>query len=202
MKQLARRAHALSDVAGDDHDLAVLRAAARERHATLAPGELALLERLVARRRAAPAAQGAGAGAAPLRAQARHDRQARRLAPGGPSLPSEDGHDPATQARHERTGGLGRRAGVHGHVGHVRPAEREESIATIHAALDTGIDLLDTGDFYGMGHNEMLIGEAIRGRPREDYRLSVKFGAQRGPDSAWLGYDASPRRSRPRWPTR
>jgi CHAD domain-containing protein len=52
MKQLARRAHALSDVAGDDHDLAVLRAAARERHATLAPGELALLERLITRRRA------------------------------------------------------------------------------------------------------------------------------------------------------
>jgi aryl-alcohol dehydrogenase-like predicted oxidoreductase len=72
------------------------------------------------------------------------------------------------------------------------PAEREESIATIHAALDAGIDLLDTGDFYGMGHNEMLIGEALRGRPREDYLLSVKFGAQRGPDGAWLGYDASP----------
>jgi DNA-binding response OmpR family regulator len=51
MKQLARRAHALSDVVGEDHDLAVLRAAARERHATLAPGELALLERLIARRR-------------------------------------------------------------------------------------------------------------------------------------------------------
>jgi hypothetical protein len=52
MKELARRAHALSDVVGDDHDLAVLRAAARERHAPLAPGELALLERLIARRRA------------------------------------------------------------------------------------------------------------------------------------------------------
>jgi aryl-alcohol dehydrogenase-like predicted oxidoreductase len=72
------------------------------------------------------------------------------------------------------------------------PADRAESIATIHAALDAGIDLLDTGDFYGMGHNELLIGEAIRGRPREDYRLSVKFGAQRGPDGAWIGYDASP----------
>ena len=52
MKELARRAHALSDLVGDDHDLAVLHAAARERHATLAPGELALLERLIARRRA------------------------------------------------------------------------------------------------------------------------------------------------------
>jgi aryl-alcohol dehydrogenase-like predicted oxidoreductase len=72
------------------------------------------------------------------------------------------------------------------------PVEREESIATIHAALDAGIDLLDTGDFYGMGHNELLIGEALRDRPRDDYLLSVKFGAQRGPDGAWLGYDASP----------
>jgi aryl-alcohol dehydrogenase-like predicted oxidoreductase len=72
------------------------------------------------------------------------------------------------------------------------PADRAESVATIHAALDAGIDLLDTGDFYGMGHNELLIAEALRGRPREDYLLSVKFGAQRGPDSAWLGYDASP----------
>jgi aryl-alcohol dehydrogenase-like predicted oxidoreductase len=72
------------------------------------------------------------------------------------------------------------------------PADRAESIATIHAALAAGIDLLDTGDFYGMGHNELLIAEALRGRPREDYLLSVKFGAQRGPDGAWLGYDASP----------
>jgi aryl-alcohol dehydrogenase-like predicted oxidoreductase len=72
------------------------------------------------------------------------------------------------------------------------PADRGESIATIHAALDASIDLLDTGDFYGMGHNELLIAEALRGRPREDYLLSVKFGAQRGPDGAWVGYDASP----------
>jgi aryl-alcohol dehydrogenase-like predicted oxidoreductase len=72
------------------------------------------------------------------------------------------------------------------------PADRAESIATIHAALEAGIDLIDTGDFYGMGHNEMLIGEALRGRPRDEYLLSVKFGAQRSPDRAWLGYDASP----------
>jgi len=72
------------------------------------------------------------------------------------------------------------------------PSDRAESIATIHAALDAGVDLLDTGDFYGMGHNEMLISEALRGRPREDYLLSVKFGAQRGPDGGWLGYDARP----------
>jgi len=72
------------------------------------------------------------------------------------------------------------------------PADRAESIATIQAALDAGVDLLDTGDFYGMGHNELLIAQATRGRPREDYMLSVKFGAQRGPDGAWLGYDARP----------
>jgi aryl-alcohol dehydrogenase-like predicted oxidoreductase len=70
--------------------------------------------------------------------------------------------------------------------------DRNESIATIHAALDAGITLLDTGDFYGMGHNEMLLGEALVDRPRDSYQLSVKFGAQRGPDSSWLGYDARP----------
>ncbi len=72
------------------------------------------------------------------------------------------------------------------------PADRAEAIATIHAALDAGIDLLDTGDFYGMGHNEMLIAEALRGRRRDEVLLSVKFGAQRGPDGAWLGFDARP----------
>jgi aryl-alcohol dehydrogenase-like predicted oxidoreductase len=71
-------------------------------------------------------------------------------------------------------------------------ADRNESIATIHAALDAGITLLDTGDFYAMGHNEMLIGEALAGRPRDSYLLSVKFGAQRGPGGEWLGYDARP----------
>jgi aryl-alcohol dehydrogenase-like predicted oxidoreductase len=82
--------------------------------------------------------------------------------------------------------------GCMGMSGMYGPADRAESIATIHAALDAGVDLLDTGDFYGMGHNELLIGEAIRDRPREDFLLSVKFGAQRGPDGAWLGYDARP----------
>jgi aryl-alcohol dehydrogenase-like predicted oxidoreductase len=71
------------------------------------------------------------------------------------------------------------------------PADRDEGIATIHAALDAGVTLLDTGDFYGMGHNEMLIGEALKGR-RDAALVSVKFGAQRGPDGAWLGYDARP----------
>ncbi|HTA37413.1 MAG TPA: aldo/keto reductase [Solirubrobacteraceae bacterium] len=82
--------------------------------------------------------------------------------------------------------------GCMGMSGMYGPADRDESIATIHAALDADVNLLDTGDFYGMGHNELLIAEALRGRPREDYLLSVKFGAQRGPDGAWLGYDASP----------
>ncbi|MGW3041461.1 aldo/keto reductase [Kitasatospora sp. NPDC001159] len=72
------------------------------------------------------------------------------------------------------------------------PADEAESIATIHAALDAGITLLDTGDFYGMGHNELLIHEALRGRHRESVQISVKFGAQRDPNGQWLGYDASP----------
>ena len=71
-------------------------------------------------------------------------------------------------------------------------ADRSESIATIHAALDAGVNLLDTGDFYGMGANEMLIAEALKGRRREDVTISVKFGAVRGPDGHWLGNDASP----------
>jgi aryl-alcohol dehydrogenase-like predicted oxidoreductase len=71
-------------------------------------------------------------------------------------------------------------------------ADRSEGIATVHAALDAGVNLLDTGDFYGMGDNELLLGEALAGRPRDSYQLSVKFGAQRGPDGAWLGYDARP----------
>ncbi|WP_445146103.1 aldo/keto reductase [Dyella sp. Tek66A03] len=82
--------------------------------------------------------------------------------------------------------------GCMGMSGMYGAADRSESIATIHAALDAGVDLLDTGDFYGMGHNEMLIGDALVGRPRDSYRLSVKFGAQRGPAGDWLGYDARP----------
>lgn len=72
------------------------------------------------------------------------------------------------------------------------PADRAESIATIHAALDAGITLLDTGDFYGMGHNEMLLGEALRGRPRGRIVLSVKFGALRDPAGAFVGVDGRP----------
>ncbi|MBV9911186.1 MAG: aldo/keto reductase [Sinobacteraceae bacterium] len=73
------------------------------------------------------------------------------------------------------------------------PADRSESIATIHEALDKGVTLLDTGDFYGMGHNEMLLGEALKGRSREQLQLSVKFGALRGPGRAeFNGYDSRP----------
>jgi len=81
--------------------------------------------------------------------------------------------------------------GCMGMSGMYGPADEAESIATIHAALDHGINLLDTGDFYGMGHNEMLIGRALRDR-RDRALLSVKFGAQRGPDGSWLGFDARP----------
>jgi aryl-alcohol dehydrogenase-like predicted oxidoreductase len=71
-------------------------------------------------------------------------------------------------------------------------ADEGESIATIHAAVEAGVTLLDTGDFYGMGHNELLIGQALAGLARDEVLLSVKFGAQRGPDGSWLGYDARP----------
>ncbi|NUK26621.1 aldo/keto reductase, partial [Streptomyces lunaelactis] len=74
-------------------------------------------------------------------------------------------------------------------------ADRAESIATIHAALESGITLLDTGDFYGMGHNELLINEALRTAPaaaREKALTSVKFGALRDPEGGWSGYDGRP----------
>ena len=70
--------------------------------------------------------------------------------------------------------------------------DRKDGIATIHAALDAGINLLDTGDFYGMGHNEMLIRDALRSRQRDQVCISVKFGAQRDPGGKWVGMDASP----------
>jgi len=71
-------------------------------------------------------------------------------------------------------------------------ADESESIATIRAALDAGITLLDTGDFYGSGHNEMLIAEALRGRTRENVQISVKFGAFRDPAGGFGLYDARP----------
>jgi aryl-alcohol dehydrogenase-like predicted oxidoreductase len=73
--------------------------------------------------------------------------------------------------------------------------DENESIATIHAALDAGINLLDTGDFYNMGHNEMLLGRALRqlgSAGRDKALLSVKFGAMRGPDGSWIGVDTRP----------
>jgi aryl-alcohol dehydrogenase-like predicted oxidoreductase len=82
--------------------------------------------------------------------------------------------------------------GCMGMSGMYGPADRSESIATIHAALDAGITLIDTGDFYGMGHNEMLIGEALKGVRRDRFLVSVKFGALRDPAGGWSGYDARP----------
>ena len=70
-------------------------------------------------------------------------------------------------------------------------ADETESIATIHAALDAGVNLIDTGDFYGSGHNEMLIGRALKGR-RDRALLSVKFGAMRTPEGGWGGFDGRP----------
>ncbi len=72
------------------------------------------------------------------------------------------------------------------------PADRAESIATIHAALDAGVTLLDTGDFYAMGHNELLLREALAGRARDSVQISVKFGALRDPDGGWSGIDNRP----------
>ena len=72
------------------------------------------------------------------------------------------------------------------------PADESESIATIHAALDKGLTLLDTGDYYGMGHNELLLRDALRGRARDRVVLSVKFGALRDSSGNWLGFDARP----------
>ena len=72
------------------------------------------------------------------------------------------------------------------------PTDRAESIATVHAALAAGVTLIDTSDFYAMGHNELLLAEALRGRPRDSYVLSVKFGALRGPGHQFGGQDGRP----------
>lgn len=82
--------------------------------------------------------------------------------------------------------------GCMGMSGMYGPSDEAESIATIHAAIDAGMTLLDTGDFYGMGHNELLIREALRGRPRDGVQISVKFGALRDASNGWGGYDARP----------
>lgn len=82
--------------------------------------------------------------------------------------------------------------GCMGMSGMYGEADRQESIATIHSALENGINLLDTGDFYGMGHNEMLIAEALRERGRENVVISVKFGGMRTPTGVFLGQDGRP----------
>jgi len=82
--------------------------------------------------------------------------------------------------------------GLMGMSGVYGPADENESIATIRAALDAGITLLDTGDFYGMGHNEMLLRDALRGVDRASVFIQVKFGGQRDPRGAFIGHDASP----------
>jgi len=82
--------------------------------------------------------------------------------------------------------------GCMGMSGMYGPADRAESIATVHAALEAGVTLVDTGDFYGMGHNELILREALTGRRRDALQLSVKFGALRGPDGAWGGVDCRP----------
>lgn len=82
--------------------------------------------------------------------------------------------------------------GCMGMSGMYGPAEEAESIATIHAALEAGITLLDTGDFYGMGHNEWLLRKALEGGKRKQAFISVKFGALRGPDNSWGGNDCRP----------
>ena len=82
--------------------------------------------------------------------------------------------------------------GCMGMSGTYGPADERESIATIGAALDAGISLLDTGDYYGMGHNELLLRQALGSRDRDTVVLSVKFGALRGPDLAYAGVDGRP----------
>jgi aryl-alcohol dehydrogenase-like predicted oxidoreductase len=82
--------------------------------------------------------------------------------------------------------------GCMGMSGMYGPSDRAESIATIHAAIDAGVDLFDTGDFYGMGHNELLLRDALRERKREELFIQVKFGAQRDVTGQWLGFDARP----------
>jgi len=82
--------------------------------------------------------------------------------------------------------------GCMGMSGTYSPADDAEGIATVHAAIDAGVTLLDTGDFYGMGHNEWLIRRALRAGDREKVALSVKFGVLRDPDGGMLGVDGRP----------
>jgi aryl-alcohol dehydrogenase-like predicted oxidoreductase len=82
--------------------------------------------------------------------------------------------------------------GLMGMSGIYGSADEQESVATIRAALDAGITLLDTGDFYGMGHNELLLSRVLRDVPRDSVFVQVKFGGQRDPSGRFIGHDASP----------
>jgi aryl-alcohol dehydrogenase-like predicted oxidoreductase len=82
--------------------------------------------------------------------------------------------------------------GLMGMSGIYGPADEDESLATIRAALDAGINLLDTGDFYGMGHNELLLARVLREVPRDSVFVQVKFGGQRDPSGRFVGHDVSP----------
>jgi aryl-alcohol dehydrogenase-like predicted oxidoreductase len=82
--------------------------------------------------------------------------------------------------------------GLMGMSGIYGPADEDESLATIRAALDAGINLLDTGDFYGMGHNELLLARVLSEVPRDSVFVQVKFGGQRDPSGRFVGHDASP----------
>ncbi|HEY8465216.1 MAG TPA: aldo/keto reductase [Solirubrobacterales bacterium] len=93
-------------------------------------------------------------------------------------------------ARGPQVGAIG--LGLMGMSGAYGPSDDAESVAAIHAAIDAGVTLLDTGDFYGMGHNELLLGRALRDRSRDDVAISVKFGGLVAPDGTWLGIDGRP----------
>jgi Predicted oxidoreductases (related to aryl-alcohol dehydrogenases) len=108
--------------------------------------------------------------------QTRSDKSVRRLGETGPTV------FPLT-------------LGCMGMSGMYGASDEAESIRAIHAAVDGGVTLLDTGDFYGMGHNELLVGRALRemgSAAREKVLVSVKFGALRAPDMSWLGFDGRP----------
>jgi len=109
----------------------------------------------------------------------------------GRKLKNDDNSYAAAQTGVDRPRSLSIALGCMGMSGMYGATDEAESLATIHAALDAGVNLLDTGDFYGMGQNEMLLGRALRFQ-REKVVLSVKFGAQRAPNGAWLGFDARP----------
>src|SRR3984885_5742560 len=86
--------------------------------------------------------------------------------------------------------------GLMGMSGIYGQAADPEGGAAIHAAVDAGITLLDSGDFYGMGHNELLLRDALREIPRESVFIQVKFGGQRDPSGAFVGHAASPNAGR------